>query len=93
MPPGAVWQAMQSPARARYSPRSMTCVVAFKTLEVLVSAPGRTTLQTIAAPINPPTRTNATMASLRMALYGRLPQASGIRTTFEDSGEASAGGF
>jgi hypothetical protein len=41
----------------------MTCVVAFTTLEVPVSAPGRTTVHTIAAPINPPTRTNATMAS------------------------------
>ena len=50
---------MQSPARARYSPRRTTSSVAFTTLEAPVSAPGRTTVQTIAAAINPPTRTKA----------------------------------
>src|SRR6478735_10014044 len=93
LPLGTVWQAVQSPARARYSPWLMTWVVAVTGCAPACCGIGPAFRKYLAARTAAITRAtvNARPRSLRMAQRW-LPHANGMRTRLDDSGEGSLGG-
>ena len=93
LPLGTVWQATQSPARARYSPWLMTCVVAFTACAPACCGSGPGRRKYIAAAIATITRAAAIAKTTALRMAQRwLPHANGMRTRLDDSGDGSLGG-